>query len=355
MAGGNPASTTEYIQHHLTNLVYGKLPAGYERHTEQGVEVLQADTWTMAHGGQEATDMGFWAIHVDSMIWSIGLGSLFCWMFLRAAKKAHTGVPAGWLNFVEMIVDFIDGAVKDSFHGRNKMVAPLALTIFVWVFLMNLMDLLPVDLIPTLLMMAGVEYQKIVPSTDPNITLGMALGVFVLMLYYSFKIKGTGFIKELTMHPFNHWGFIPVNLFMETVGLLAKPFSLGLRLFGNMYAGEMIFILIATMFAAGAGAGFVSGGLHAELFGENTSGYFWLVIFLLVTGVCWLNLKGKVSTGKTVLLCMAFMAIGGGLFALGGGLMQWGWAVFHILVITLQAFIFMVLTVVYLSMAHEDH
>ena len=355
MAGGNPASTTEYIQHHLTNLVYGKLPAGYERHTEQGVEVLQADTWTMAHGGQEATDMGFWAIHVDSMIWSIGLGSLFCWMFLRAAKKAHTGVPAGWLNFVEMIVDFIDGAVKDSFHGRNKMVAPLALTIFVWVFLMNLMDLLPVDLIPTLLMMAGVEYQKIVPSTDPNITLGMALGVFVLMLYYSFKIKGTGFIKELTMHPFNHWGFIPVNLFMETVGLLAKPFSLGLRLFGNMYAGEMIFILIATMFAAGAGAGFVSGGLHAELFGEQTSGYFWLVIFLLVTGVCWLNLKGKVSTGKTVLLCMAFMAIGGGLFALGGGLMQWGWAVFHILVITLQAFIFMVLTVVYLSMAHEDH
>jgi F-type H+-transporting ATPase subunit a len=355
MAGGNPASTTEYIQHHLTNLVYGKLPAGYERHTDHGVEVLQADTWTMAHGGQEAADMGFWAIHVDSMFWSIGLGSLFCWMFLRAAKKAHTGVPAGWLNFVEMIVDFIDGAVKDSFHGRNKMVAPLALTIFVWVFLMNFMDLLPVDLIPELLMLAGVPYQKIVPSTDPNITLGMALGVFVLMLYYSFKIKGTGFVKELTMHPFNHWGFIPVNLFMETVGLLAKPFSLGLRLFGNMYAGEMIFILIATMFAAGAGAGFVSGGLHAELFGEQTSGYFWLVIFLLVSGVCWLNLKGKVSTGKTVLLCMAFMAIGGGLFALGGGLMQWGWAVFHILVITLQAFIFMVLTVVYLSMAHEDH
>ena len=355
MAGGNPASTTEYIQHHLTNLVYGKLPAGYERHTDHGVETLQADTWTMAHGGQEATDMGFWAIHVDSMFWSIGLGSLFCWMFLRAAKKAHTGVPAGWLNFVEMIVDFIDGSVKDSFHGRNKMVAPLALTIFVWVFLMNFMDLLPVDLIPELLMLAGVPYQKIVPSTDPNITLGMALGVFVLMLYYSFKIKGTGFVKELTMHPFNHWGFIPVNLFMETVGLLAKPFSLGLRLFGNMYAGEMIFILIATMFAAGAGAGFVSGGLHAELFGEQTSGYFWLVIFLLVTGVCWLNLKGKVSTGKTVLLCMAFMAIGGGLFALGGGLMQWGWAVFHILVITLQAFIFMVLTVVYLSMAHEDH
>ena len=355
MAGGNPVSTTAYIQHHLTNLVYGKLPAGYERHTEQGVETLQSDTWTFAHGSQEAADMGFWAIHVDSMLWSIGLGSLFCWMFYRAAKKAHTGVPVGWLNFVEMIVEFIDGAVKDSFHGRNKMVAPLALTIFVWVFLMNLMDLIPVDLIPELLMMAGVPYQKIVPSTDPNVTLGMALAVFVLMLYYSFKIKGGGFIKELTMHPFNHWAFIPVNLFMETVGLLAKPFSLGLRLFGNMYAGEMIFILIATMFAAGAGAGFVSGGLHAELFGEQTSGYFWLAIFLLVSGICWLNLKGKISTGKTVLSSMAIMAIGGGLFALGGGLMQWGWAVFHILVITLQAFIFMVLTVVYLSMAHEDH
>jgi F-type H+-transporting ATPase subunit a len=142
---------------------------------------------------------------------------------------------------------------------------------------------------------------------------------------------------------------------METVGLLAKPFSLGLRLFGNMYAGEMIFILIATMFAAGAGAGLIGGGIHAQIFGEQTSALFWLAIFILVCGVCGLNLKGKISTGKTVLLCMVFMALGGGLTALGGGLMQWGWAVFHILVITLQAFIFMVLTVVYLSMAHEDH
>ncbi|MDA7753289.1 F0F1 ATP synthase subunit A, partial [bacterium] len=139
------------------------------------------------------------------------------------------------------------------------------------------------------------------------------------------------------------------------VGLLAKPFSLGLRLFGNMYAGEMIFILIATMFAAGAGAGLIGGGIHAQIFGEQTSALFWLAIFILVCGVCGLNLKGKISTGKTVLLCMVFMALGGGLTALGGGLMQWGWAVFHILVITLQAFIFMVLTVVYLSMAHEDH
>ena len=340
MAADGPANTTEYIQHHLTNLVYGN-------HPENG--------WGFAHGAQEAAEMGFMAIHVDSMAWSIGLGLLFCLLFRAAAKRATTGVPSGMLNFVELVIEFIDGAVKDSFHGNNKMVAPLALTIFVWIFLMNLMDLLPVDLVPELLMLAGVEYQKIVPSTDPNITLGMALGVFILMLYYSIKIKGTGFIAELTMHPFNHWGFIPVNLFMETVGLLAKPFSLGLRLFGNMYAGEMIFILIATMFAAGAGAGIIGGGLHGQIFGQNTSALFWLVIFILVCGVCWLNLKGKISTGKTVLLCVVFMALGGGLTALGGGLMQWGWAVFHILVITLQAFIFMVLTVVYLSMAHEDH
>ena len=143
--------------------------------------------------------MGFWAIHVDSMAWSIGLGIIFCWMFRRAAVRATTGVPTGVLNFVELVIEFIDSTVKDSFHGKNKMVAPLALTIFVWIFLMNLMDLLPVDLIPKVLMLAGVEYQKIVPSTDPNITMGMALGVFVLMLYYNIKIKGTGFIKELTV------------------------------------------------------------------------------------------------------------------------------------------------------------
>ena len=299
--------------------------------------------------------MGFWAIHVDSMAWSIVLGLLFCFVFRRAALQATTGVPRGMLSFVELLVEFVDGAVKDSFHGTNKMVAPLALTIFVWVFLMNFMDLIPVDLIPTLMLLAGVHYQKVVPSTDPNITMGLALGVFVLMLYYSIKIKGVGFVKELTMHPFNHFLFIPVNLFMETVGLLAKPFSLGLRLFGNMYAGEMIFILIAVMFSAGAGSGMVAGGLNAELFGEGTNPLFWLVIFCLVSGICWLNLRGAISTGRTVLLCMVIMALGGGITALGGGMMQWAWAAFHVLIITLQAFIFMVLTVVYLGMAHEQH
>jgi len=199
------------------------------------------------------------------------------------------------VSLAEMVVEFVDGTVKDTFHGRNKLIAPLALTIFVWVFLMNLMDIIPVDLIPHSLELLGVPYQKIVPSTDPNITMGMALGIFILMLYYSIKVKGFGFVKELTMNPFNHVLFIPVNLFMEVVGLLAKPFSLGLRLFGNMYAGEMIFILIAALFSA---------------------------------GIAWM---------------------------LPAGLLQIGWAIFHILVITLQAFIFMVLTIVYLSMAHEDH
>lgn len=292
MAGENP-TTSEYIQHHLANLTFGKLPEGTVRY--DGTE-LKESIWTMAHGPQEAAAMGFNAFHVDSLLWSLGLGLIFCLLFRSAAKAATSDVPGRFQNFIEIIVDFVNSNVKDMFHGRNPVIAPLALTVFVWIFFMNLMDLIPVDLVPWLLMQMGVEYQKIVPTTDPNITIGMALGVFVLMIYYSIKIKGIGgFTKEITMHPFNHWAFIPINLFMELAGLLAKPFSLGLRLFGNMYAGEMIFILIAVMYSAG-----------------------WF-------------------------------------FGLFGGFLQIGWAIFHILVITLQAFIFMVLTIVYLSMAHEDH
>ncbi|MFA5633175.1 MAG: F0F1 ATP synthase subunit A [Porticoccaceae bacterium] len=288
MAGGTQ-TTTEYIQHHLQNLVYGRHPDG---------------SWGFAHSPQEAADMGFWAIHVDSMGWSIGLGLAFCWLFRKAAKSATAGVPGGLQNFVEYIVEFVNGTVKDSFHGHSKVVGPLALTIFVWVFLMNLMDLLPVDLIPYSAQLFGQYflgmdphhvYFKIVPTTDINVPAGMALGVFVLMIYYGFKIKGPGYIKDFTLHPFNHWALIPVNLFMEVVGMLAKPFSLALRLFGNMFAGEIIFALIATMYSAG-----------------------------IIIGIF-------------------------------GGFLQMGWAIFHILIITLQAYIFMVLTVVYLSMSHEDH
>ncbi|TNC79267.1 MAG: F0F1 ATP synthase subunit A [Oleiphilus sp.] len=292
MASDNP-TTTEYIQHHLTNLTYGKLPEGFERYDGT---VLKESTWTFAHGADEIAAMGFHSVHVDSLLWSFGLGVLFCWFLYRIANNATSGVPGKLQNFVEMVVEFVDGNVKDMFHGKNPLIAPLALTVFVWVFLMNLMDLVPVDLVPWALGLAGVPYQKIVPTTDPNITLGMALGVFILMIYYSIKVKGVkAFAKELSMHPFNHWAFIPVNLFMELVGLLAKPFSLGLRLFGNMYAGEIIFILIAVMYSAG-----------------------WM-------------------------------------FGLFGGALQLGWAIYHILIITLQAFIFMVLTIVYLSAAHEDH
>ena len=192
---GESMTSGEYISHHLTNLTFGKLPAGYERIGADGhTHTLEAAQWTIAHSAQEASDMGFMAIHVDTIGWSLMLGAIFCFLFAKAAKSATPGVPSGLQNFVEMIVEFIDNQVKDTFHGNNKLIAPLSLTIFVWVFLMNLMDLIPVDVVPELMMLAGVEYQKIVPSTDPNITMGMAVGVFVLMIYYSIKIKGVGFV-----------------------------------------------------------------------------------------------------------------------------------------------------------------
>ncbi|MDX1341029.1 MAG: F0F1 ATP synthase subunit A [Reinekea sp.] len=286
------ANASEYIQHHLTNLTYGKLPVGAE--TCDGHTVTEAH-WGFAHCGAEAKAMGFNAINVDSMAWSIGLGLVFLLIFWRVAKSVTAGVPTGMQNFVETIVEFVDNNVRDVFHGRNPWIAPIALTVFCWVLLSNLMDILPVDLVPWLLEQAGVKFQKIVPSTDPNVTLGTAVFVFILMLYYSFKVKGFGFIKELSFTPFNTPWLIWFNLPLELVGLIAKPFSLGLRLFGNLYAAEIIFILIALMFG------------------------------------------------------------GGIIFGVLGGVMQLAWAAFHILVIPLQAFIFMVLTIVYLSQAHEDH
>lgn len=298
MAGETQEAGTGYIQHHLTNLTYGQ--------TEHG--------WGFAHSAQEAAEMGFMSVNVDSLGWSIALAVVFSFLFRLGAKRATSGVPTGMQNFIEMMVEFVDGTVKDSFHGRNPWIAPMALTIFVWVFFMNLMDLVPVDVLPVIAALINGEswdvissgrshtYMKVVPSTDPNITLGMALAIFGMIIYYSIKVKGIGgFVGELTLQPFSAKNpivqaiFIPINLALELVGLLAKPFSLGLRLFGNMYAGEMIFILIAMMYGGG-------------------------------------------------LLLGAF-----------GGVLQLGWAIFHILIITLQAFIFMVLTIVYLSMAHEDH
>jgi len=274
-----PETSAEYIRHHLTNLTYGQHADGH---------------WGFAHNAAEAAEMGFWAINVDSMLFSIGLGVLFLWGFRVAAKTATTGVPGGWQNFVEWVVEFIDDSVRGSFSGKNDLIGPLALTIFIWVFLMNFMDLIAVDWLPELAKLMGVGHLKVVPSTDPNITFGLSLSVFALVLYYSFKIKGAGgFFAELAFHPFPKF-LMPINLLLEGVTLIAKPISLALRLFGNMYAGEMIFILIALMYGGG-------------------------------------------------LMMGAF-----------GGLLQLGWAIFHILIITLQAFIFMTLTIVYLDMASQE-
>ncbi len=267
-------TSSEYIKHHLTNLTFGQKADGH---------------WAIAHSHEDLAEMGFWSFNLDTLGFSVLLGIIFLFLFKRAANKAHSGVPSGLLNFVEWVIEFIDTSVKESFNARNAMIAPLALTVFFWIMLMNLMDLIPVDFIPQIAHALGVPYLKIVPSTDPNITLGMSISVFMLILYYSIKVKGIGgFAAELTLHPFGKW-MLPFNLFLEGVNLLAKPVSLGLRLFGNMYAGEMIFILIALL-------------------------PFWAQWTLSLP-----------------------------------------WAIFHILIVLLQAFIFMTLTIVYLSMAHEEH
>lgn len=258
----SPATPQAYIKHHLENL-------------------------------QLFSDSGFWTINLDSMIFSFAMGALFLFVFYKVASKATSGVPGKLQCAIEMLVEFVDKSVKEIFEGKDKLIAPLALTVFVWVFLMNALDLIPVDFIPHTAALLGVEYLRIVPTADVSITMSMSIGVFVLILFYTIRSKGLiGFAKEYTLHPFNHWIFIPVNLVLELVTLLSKPVSLGLRLFGNMYAGELIFVLIAAMIPWW---------------------YQWM-----------LSLP---------------------------------WALFHILIITLQAFIFMILTIVYLAMASakEEH
>lgn len=287
MASSDTVTSSEYIRHHLTNLTFGQHPDG---------------SWGLAHTSEQADAMGFMAVHVDSLLWSLVLAGVFLWLFRGVARRVTAETPDGAQNFVEWIIDFIDENVRGLFSAKNDLVAPTALTLFCWVFLMNLMDLVPVDLLPWLFTLAGVHYMKVVPTTDPNITFGLALSVFVLMIYYSITVKGIGgFLGELTLQPFEAKNpiirilFIPINFFLEIVGLVAKPISHSLRLFGNLYAGEMIFILISLMYGSGV------------------------------------------------------------VLTLFGGALQFLWAVFHILIITLQAFIFMVLTIVYLDMAHRHH
>jgi len=272
-------------------------------------------------------------------------------------------VPSRFQSGIEMIVEFVDTSVRESFHGTSKLIAPLALTLFVWIFFMNFMDLIPVDWLPEVAKSAGLHYQKVVPTTDVNATLGMAIAVFILIIIYSIRFKGVGgFLGELVMNPLNPkelgmpkfvWPFVMAfNLVLELVSLLAKPVSLGLRLFGNLYAGELIFILIALVFTAGSG--FVAAGL-TSVFGDHVPAWFWVVATATVFATLWLNLKGKLDNRKTLWILLAEMLLVGGLAFLGGQLMHFGWAVFHILVITLQAFIFMMLTIVYLSMAQQHH
>ena len=272
MAEGTPAG---YIQHHLHNLTFGRHPDG---------------SWGLAHSQREATDMGFMAIHVDTMFWSVSLGILFLWLFRRIAVSISIENPGHLQSCIEAIVEMVDKSVKETFHGKNPLIAPLALTLFVWIFLMNFMDLIPVDFIPHSTYLMGIPYMKVVPTTDVNATFGMAFAVFFLMIFYSIKVKGVGgFLGELAFQPFGK-ALVPVNLALELVSLFAKPLSLSLRLFGNLFAGELIFILIAALIP------------------------FWAQWTLSVP-----------------------------------------WAIFHVLVITLQAYIFMMLTIVYLSMSHETH
>ena len=246
---------------------------------------------------------GFWTFNLDSIFFSVLLGALFVGSFWLAARKATaSGVPRGFQSFVEVVVEFVDTQVRDTFHGTSKLIAPLALTIFCWILLMNFMDAVPVDLFPLIGQKVGVEHLKVVPTTDLNITLGMSVTVFLIVMFYSFKIKGFGgFTWELLTHPFGKW-MMPFNLLLNLIEHLARPVSLGLRLYGNLYAGEMIFLLLAVL-----------GGSFA------------------ITSLA---------------------GIGG---AIGQFVLGTVWACFHILVIPLQAFIFMVLTIVYLAQAHETH
>ncbi|MFP4561200.1 MAG: F0F1 ATP synthase subunit A [Thiohalorhabdus sp.] len=247
----------DYIQHHITNWTFGE---------------------------------GFWAINLDTMIMSIFCGVVILLFGAYIKNRVTEGVPQGSQNFMEMVVEFVNKNVEDNFPGHNPIVAPIAITVFLWIFLMNFFDIVPVDLIPGMVEAMGADYFRAVATADLNVPMGMALVIFILTIFYSFKTKGGEFAMEFVTHPFGKW-LAPINIIMKAVEELAKPLSLGLRLFGNLFAGELIYILIA---------------------------------FLIPWWLHWL-----------------------------GGL---PWTLFHVLVIVLQAFIFMVLSIVYLAMAvSSDH
>ncbi|GAC1622485.1 MAG: F0F1 ATP synthase subunit A [Nevskia sp.] len=260
--GEAPKSAAEYVAHHLHHLSSNPADAGF----------IGLDAW-----------------HVDTLFFSTLLGLLFLIVFRLAAVRATSGVPGKLQNFVEILIEFVDHASKD-FHGSRAFIAPFALTIFCWVFLWNAMDWLPVDLLPGFAEhVLHLPALRVVPSADMSATFALSLSVFFFIFFYSFKSKGPiGFAKEFLTHPFGA-KLMPFNLILNTVEYLAKPLSLALRLFGNLYAGELIFILIALL-------------------------------------PWWAQWMAGVP-----------------------------WAIFHLLVVTLQAFIFMTLTIVYLSMANAEH
>ena len=282
MATEHTQTATEYVVHHLTHF------------NTSGERQQVVVDWSI--------------INLDSMFWSIVLGALTVFLLWRAASRATSGVPGRFQCAVEMLVEMVADQAKGIVHNEEsrRLVAPLALTVFVWIFFMNAMDLLPVDLLPAIwtniYSAIGGDphhtYQRVVPTADLNIALGMAIAVLLLCLFYNVKIKGVqGWMHELFNAPFgSHPLLWPVNFAMQMVEFLAKTVSLGMRLFGNMYAGELIFILIAMLGGTATALGFV----------------------------------GHVIAGSV-------------------------WAIFHILIITLQAFIFMMLTLVYIGQAHDSH
>jgi F-type H+-transporting ATPase subunit a len=271
-ASSGPHSPVEYIQHHLTTLCAGCNP---ETHKPSGI-------------------IDFSAWNIDTLVFGWLLMGLVMFAAWRLGKSLTSDAPSGLQSFMELIVEFVDSQVKSIFTGRSPLIGPLAFTIFVWVFLMNAMDLLPVDLLPQLGQLVGIHYMKVVPTTDLGTTFGLALSVFALIIFYNIKVKGLwGYIKMFLFHPFGKW-LMPVNIIMTTIEEVAKPVSLALRLFGNMFAGELLFMLIALLGMAS-----------------------------------WIALPAQVALGTA-------------------------WAIFHILVVTLQAFIFMLLTIVYLGMASAD-
>lgn len=332
MAAEGPISSGAYILHHLTYLQ------------------LDLKSWKIVENSQN-----FWVVNIDSVFFSVLLGLIFVFLFWPVARRASTGVPPRWQSFVEVCIEFIDGQVKDAFHGKSKFVAPMALLIFFWVLFMNIMDLLPVDSLPTAAEAMGIGHLRVLPSSDPNITLSMSLTVFVLCFGYSFYCKGIKLVaKEALFHPFGKW-MMPINFVLKVVEELSKPLSLGLRLFGNMYAGEVIFILLAALTLK-----YTAPAHIAPLTGTE---FFIFAALAIATVALFAYGKGKWLRAFVPLILLAVIAIGsigGFLPAIGGGtyyqiLFATGWGIFHMLIIGLQAYIFMVLTVAYLSMAAEHH